>query len=247
MHDAPHTDLEVAARERDFHNKRFAQDEARVQGKYYFALKGGELLFRNRVESLSRGADVLEYGCSIGTQSRRLSSSARTVCGIDISDVAIRRAREAVAPNTRFFAMDALKMDFPDASFDLVFGSGIIHHLDVAAAGREIRRVLRPSGAAVFWEPLGHNPVINLYRRATPGARTPDEHPLLRSHISTLKKLFPHTTLKHFGFFTLGAVPFREMQSALTIRRMLEAMDKTLFAIGPLRWASWYAMIELRF
>lgn len=246
MRDRPHTEIDTVSRERDFHNKRFAQDEARAQAKYYFAIKRGEILFRNRVEVLSRGADVLEYGCSVGTQSARLSSTARTVCGIDISDVAIARAKENAPPNAQFFAMDALKMEFPDASFDLIFGSGIIHHLDVTAAGREIRRVLRPGGAALFWEPLGHNPIINLYRWATPSARTPDEHPLLRSHIRAWTKLFPHTTLKHFGFFTLAAVPIREMQAAPAIRRVFEAMDSTLFALGPLRWASWYALIELR-
>src|SRR3546814_1101008 len=91
--------------------------------------------------------------------------------------------------------MNAEAMTFPDDSFDLVFGSGIIHHLDIDRAFGEIARVLRPGGRAVFIEPLGLNPAIELYRRFTPSARTPDEHPLLRrdfrseEHTSELQSL----------------------------------------------------------
>lgn len=236
---------EIAERERDFHNKRFAQDETRAQSKYYSAIREGEILFRDRVKELSRNADVLEYGCSVGINSLQLAPEARSVCGIDISEVAIAKAQQKAAPNTKFFAMDALKMNFDDASFDLIFGSGIIHHLDIAAAGREIRRVLRPGGAALFWEPLGHNPLINLYRWATPNARTPDEQPLLSRHVKALTEIFPSTTLRHFGFFTLAAVPFGVLGGS-RIRRVLAGMDRALFASGPLRWASWFAIIELR-
>ena len=72
----------------------------------------------------------------------------------------------------RFQVMNAEVLEFPDASFDLVFGVAILHHLDLDTACAEFLRVLRPSGTAVFLEPLGHNPFINLVRWATPAART---------------------------------------------------------------------------
>src|SRR3546814_11483257 len=84
---------------------------------------------------------------------------ARTATGIDISDVAIEKGRERARQkgftNVRLEAMNAEAMTFPDDSFDLVFGSGIIHHLDIDRAFGEIARVLRPGGRAVFIEPLG--------------------------------------------------------------------------------------------
>ena len=46
-------------------------------------------------------------------------------------------------------------LDLPEASFDLVCGSGILHHLALERAYGEVARVLAPTGSAVFSEPLG--------------------------------------------------------------------------------------------
>jgi ubiquinone/menaquinone biosynthesis C-methylase UbiE len=64
--------------------------------------------------------------------------------------------------------MNAEATTFPDNSFDLICGSSILHHLNLDKACAEIRRILRPDGGAVFIEPLGHNPLINMFRKLTP-------------------------------------------------------------------------------
>ena len=89
-----------------------------------------------------------------------------------------------------FCEMDAHKLDFADASFDLVFGVAILHHLDFALAMREIHRVLRRGGKIVFMEPLRHNPVARFVRWLTPHARTPDELPLGRSELRLIGRNF---------------------------------------------------------
>src|SRR4051812_39925134 len=50
------------------------------------------------------------------------------------------------------------RLPFADASFDLVFGHAVLHHLpDLAASFREFRRVLRPGGRIAFCgEPSFH-------------------------------------------------------------------------------------------
>jgi len=48
-------------------------------------------------------------------------------------------------------ATDAERLPFQDASFDLVFGHAVLHHLpDLDAALAEFRRVLRPGGTLAF-------------------------------------------------------------------------------------------------
>ena len=91
---------------------------------------------------------------------------------------------------------EALEAIDRDDSFDLVCGSGILHHLDLPAAMRELARVLRPSGRAVFMEPLGHNPAINAFRNRTPELRTPDEHPLLGKDLKLCRRYFGSVEVK---------------------------------------------------
>src|SRR3546814_18316951 len=95
--------------------------------------------------------------------------------------------------------MNAEAMTFPDDSFDLVFGSGIIHHLDIDRASGEIARVLRPGGRAVFIEPLGLNPAIALYRRFPPRALTPHDPPLLRRHFRRFAPASRSTSSRVYG------------------------------------------------
>ena len=70
--------------------------------------------------------------------------------GMDLSDVAVRKAAEEAAraglSNATFRCMNAESLDFPDASFDVVFGKGIIHHLDLDRTFRAVRREHLESG-----------------------------------------------------------------------------------------------------
>src|SRR5258708_24415163 len=79
--------------------------------------------------------------------------------------------------------MEAHHTSFHDANFELVVGRSIIHHLDWEAAIREVGRILKPGGVAVFTEPLGGNPAAKLIRKLTPKARTRDERPVGREQI----------------------------------------------------------------
>ena len=93
------------------------------------------------------------------------------VTGIDISEVALdlgkARARDQGVEDVMFLVMDAEKMQFEDNSFDLVCGTSILHHLHLSKALRELARILKPQEKAIFIEPIGHNPAINLFRRLT--------------------------------------------------------------------------------
>jgi ubiquinone/menaquinone biosynthesis C-methylase UbiE len=71
------------------------------------------------------------------------------IVGIDTSEKsgAALAAAFKDQPKIRFEQMDAAKLDFPDASFDLVCISNSLHHLaDPGPALSEMKRVLKPGG-----------------------------------------------------------------------------------------------------
>lgn len=247
---APEPGDDRLARERDFHDQRFSADvcdEPRV--KYYAALKGCDDAHFAAIRDRARGADVLEYGCADGIVAVTLAGAARSVCGIDISGVAIaqatQRAEAMGLANTRFLVADAMATGFADASFDCVFGSGILHHLDLAASLREIRRILRPGGVAIFKEPMVGNIVLRLYRRATPDTRTIDEHPLTAQDLRLTRSLFAQARFRFHGLLTIGVVPFRDTALCRPLYRALAAIDRALFALPGVRSQAWYVGMEM--
>lgn len=231
-------------RERHFHNERFASDGSRSeQGKFYWAVRDGQADYKRVYQELARGKDVLEYGCGYTRNFLTLAPVVKSLQAIDISDTAIQRLKsENVNDNVSLHVMDAMNMSFPDNSFDLVFGSGIIHHLETEISAREVARVLRPGGRAVFWEPLGLNPLINMYRRLTPEARTPDEHPLVPKDFSIISK-YLELEIRYYGLSTLAAVPLRNRKSGRVFLNLARRVDNKLVALPGVRNLAWFALM----
>jgi SAM-dependent methyltransferase len=239
----------VLDRERAFHNNRFENGDGReTQLKYYWAIQEGAEAYHARIGELARGADVLDYGCSIGLTSGTIKDRCHSLVGIDISEVAIDVARSTVGCDgiASFSVMDAMDMSFPDRSFDLVFGSGILHHLDTARSLSELARVIRPGGRVLLWEPLGLNPLINIYRYFTPSARTPDEHPLLPSDFAIMRRTFSSVDVKYYGLTTIAAVPLRGVVRSEMIRRALQRVDNIAAHIPYIQFLCWYSLIECK-
>lgn len=233
--------------ERDFHNRRFKEGDGRqAQQKYYWTIQKGAEKYWNSVLAHAKGAAVLSYGCGLGEGLSDLLPIVKSLDGIDISDAAIEQVRQSYGgPSASFHVMDAMNLGFADQSFDLVFGSGIIHHLDIALACKEIRRVLKPGGCAIFWEPLGVNPLINAYRYVTPNARTPDEHPLLPKDFQTMRKLDFKVGVEYFGLFTLVLAPFQNQKMSGRLLSILEKIDGAVLKTPGVRFAAWYSIINL--
>ncbi len=232
--------------EREFHDRRYSDgDQRQDQLKYYWAVEDGAERYADLVAELAVGADVLEYGCGLGTRGGEFAPVANSFHAIDISEAAIRQVSATVtAPNVHFEVMDAMKLEYPDRSFDLVYGSGIVHHLDTEVSAREVARVLRTGGTALFWEPLGYNPVINAYRAMTPSARTVDEHPLLARDFALMRRHFASVELTFFGLASIAAVPLRHSRIGMPARAALLRLDQALFRVPGLRMLAWYALIR---
>lgn len=245
--DAPVDRIE---RERQFHDARFAggEDDRSAQMKYYVALKPCFDRYDRRRRVLARNAVVLEYGCAHGYNAIALAGVARRVEGIDISRQAVDAGNHEIAArginNVRLSVQNAEAMNFADGTFDFVFGSGILHHLDYDKAMAELRRVLKPGGVVLFTEPLGHNPAIEFYRRRTPEARTPDEHPLKVGDFHKFRGTFETTSVRLYGLAALGSVLFRKTPLLGPLRALGAGLDEVLLRIPGLKWWAWYALME---
>ena len=239
-------------RQREARNRAVIGDTRRSADRFYRIVHESRELYEGLIRTHSWHGDVLEYGCGVGSHSLLMArNGAARVVGIDISDVAVERARAAAeaadATQTEYHVMNAEQLRFASNSFDLICGTGILHQLDLDRAYSEIARVLRPGGLAVFMEPLGHNPLINLYRRLTPGLRTSDEHPLMMRDLAAAKQCFGRVTSQHFALQSLAALPFHGREHFRRILGACEAADAQLFKRLPfMRRYSWQVVLALQ-
>ncbi len=141
-----------------------------------------------------KGRELLDLGCGAGETSVYFALQGAEVTACDISSEMLRvatRLADKYAVKLRLFKMKAEELKFPDASFDCVFGNGVLHHVELLPAIRQVRRVLKPGGIAVFVEPLAHNPVIKVYRRIAKEVRTETEAPLRIRDLRLIQSIFP--------------------------------------------------------
>ena len=105
---------------------------------------------------------VLDFGCGAGEESVYLAKLGARVTAIDVSPrgIALTRARaeaNGVADLVDAWLMRCDPTAFSDASFDVVHGFGILHHIGLQNGLAEVHRLLRPGGRGVFWEHMGNS------------------------------------------------------------------------------------------
>lgn len=171
------------ASEETYHDKRYGDKDHfprhyRYNPTYIIFLKMKKML--GGIE----GKNILEYGCGEGWTTAELAALGGVLESFDISAIAIEHAEsllrsKCLHERCTFRKLAAECLDYSDNSFDIVFGFAILHHLDLAKAIPELYRVMKPGGHAYFAEPLGTNPLLNIYRKLTPQYRSVDEQPII--------------------------------------------------------------------
>jgi ubiquinone/menaquinone biosynthesis C-methylase UbiE len=100
------------------------------------------------------GKDVLEVGCGSGIAAQMLAEAGAKLTAVDLTPWAVTTTRsrlEAFGLDADVREADGEALRFEDASFDLVFSWGVIHHSsDMDRALRELVRVCRPGGKLVL-------------------------------------------------------------------------------------------------
>lgn len=198
----------------DEYTKRYAglKDEDFLVDEKSFLNKGGSLslIYHRTIEAMGdiRGKKILDYGCGNGRWAVYFAKRGAITYAFDLSPafVEITKKRQRINQvNINCEVMRAQKLDYPDDFFDVVWGVGILHHLDILEIRDELYRVLRRGGKAYFFEYYEVLRLIHflqelrhaLFLQGEPGIYgTLNERPLNDSDIAILSEPFSRTEVK---------------------------------------------------
>ena len=141
-----------------------------------------------RLSGLPRGARVADLGCGSGVFTELLRREGFLSVGLDISPKLIALGRVKY-PGLDLRVGDAENLPFASGSLDGVLLSGLVHHFpDPSRLAKEVRRVLKPGGRFVAYDPNRMNPFMWLYRDRSspfysPIGVTENERPVLASRV----------------------------------------------------------------
>lgn len=241
---------DINKREKKFHDKLHKNSKGRFENVFYKAIRNAWDDFFNYLNLNVKNSEVLDYGCGVGPIIEKVVKfHPKKITGIDISEVSVNKAKEKFKnsnKNIELFVDNCESTNFQENKFDLVYGLGILHHLQLSKSINEISRILKPNGKFIFIEPLGTNPVINFYRSITPKSRSKDEHPLVSKDFKLIKEKFKILNLKYYGFLTLIFFPFYKSSDESNLFKVLADLDQQLFKIKIFRLFAWSVLINAK-
>lgn len=205
-----------ATRERIFFDKLAEKSDI----KYFWGwkTKTGQFRHNQRADkittylNLKKDQKALELGCFVGELTKKVAKTKAQIHAVDVAPKSIILAKSRINSKNIFFAVDNIEdSKFKDNSFDAVFGNGILHHTNLDKSLPEIKRLLKPGGKFIFFEPNLLNPEIFLERKV-PFLRkisnsSPDETAYLRWNLNK--------NLKQAGFKNVKVEPFDFIYPAL--------------------------------
>lgn len=143
---------------------------------------------------------VLDFGCGAGENSVILARRNARVTAFDISHELLSHAKR-ICIGPKWFVGSAHQLPLPDASVDVVFGIMILHHLDLDLCAKEISRVLKPGGRAIFSEPVRTLKIIKVIRACIPYRAanvSPFERPLTNAEVTRFSSYFSRAHVRPF-------------------------------------------------
>ena len=94
---------------------------------------------------------LLDYGCGDGQFGQRILPHCDRVYGVDVSELAIERAKERFPGITLSVIDPENRLPFPDEFFDTISAIDVMEHLlDTESTLEEFNRVLKPGGTVLI-------------------------------------------------------------------------------------------------
>jgi len=242
--------------EREFFDKEAATygDDYSIHFNYEEALK----LANIRVADL-KGMKVLDCGAGFGELAVWLGTKGAHVTAIDVSPkclevISKRAAHYGVSKNVTSRLLPIEQIDYENASFDMVAGVFILHHVMLDKCVPQIHRVLRPGGKAFFLETSANSKLLMFCRTHVVGrfgiAKYQDEieYPLTPRDIEYIGEVFDGRCKVHYLPFTflrmIDSHVFRH--KIRPISWFLSTCDRLIYRYLPfMRQYSYFKTIEL--
>lgn len=213
--DLDHSEVETQDRVADHY------EQARYRHAFSRAYHGHTL--DQLLEMAPPRGTVLDDGCGNGffLEHARGRGHAKRFVGVDISTGMLRHARKRLGDAAELVRGDACRLPFADATFDVVYARGLLHHLpDPPAGAREIGRVLKRGGLLVTLDP-NRSVVSDLPRRLANRTSHFDEgHKNFRAR-EVEAILSPHLRVEEISFVGFVAYPLLGFPDLLNFGRVL--------------------------
>jgi len=177
---------------------------------------------------------LLEIGCGTGFYTRHLAPyiDKREYIATDISNemlsIAQATSSGVIKDNVSWKVENCLEYSFNESSVSIITGHGILHHLPLESAIKEMARILKPGGKIAFYEPNILNPYVWLIKtipKMRPQGDTEDETAVNPFKITKL--------LKKYGFCKIKVIPYEVMLNS-TSSRFIPAAGKLSYFISKL-------------
>ena len=243
--------------ERDYHDRHYASDAEAIEGSALFARvhRRGAAQFIRRAR-LRRTHRLLSLGCGDGVIECLLAPHAGQIVGVDISGVAIDRARAWAQAeghrNLSFVVADEGHAGIDRlGKFDIVAAFAFLHHLDDAAI-RETALAARramPKGGLFYSADPSRRRIVGLFtglvRKTYDRYHSPDERELDPEAVAALIRAagFDQPVIGYTDYF-LGPLAWLAPGTPAWLAPPLEAMDNFTLRV-PLvrRYASSFSLL----
>jgi ubiquinone/menaquinone biosynthesis C-methylase UbiE len=198
----------------------------------------GPVFFDHHAEDLVARArpdlhgEVLELACGTGRLTGPLLAALPPLARLTATDlnppmIEYARGRLPVDPRLAFEPADAMTLPFPAASFDAVLCQfGVMFFPDKIAAGREVRRVLRPGGVYHFnvWSSQADNHSIVIVQRMLAELYPGDPPTFYEVPFGYHDPAAIRLDLEQAGFHSISITPIETISVAESARHVATAL-----------------------